>query len=248
MKYAIISDIHEDVVSLRLALRKIEKLGCDEIICLGDISGYNVQSHHFLDIRNASKCLAMVKDNCSVIIAGNHDLHAAQRIPRFMNGFIYPSDWYQLDYHKRRILSDEKVWLYDDSELKPLYNSDDINFLRTLPEYQTFRTPNKNILFTHFIYPNLSGNYRDFYTDNEDFDSHKKFIKKHDCQIGFTGHRHFPGLVVSKEDKIIKKRYNRPIRVTPYNCILVPAIVRNKANNGFCVYNEKESTVIAKRI
>ena len=37
MRIALISDIHEDVVSLKQALRKISKQKVDEIACLGDI-------------------------------------------------------------------------------------------------------------------------------------------------------------------------------------------------------------------
>ena len=37
MKLAIISDLHADVHALRDALAQIERLGCDEIVCAGDV-------------------------------------------------------------------------------------------------------------------------------------------------------------------------------------------------------------------
>jgi Icc-related predicted phosphoesterase len=42
MRLAFISDIHEDVESLRRILRKAEKRGYDQLICLGDISGFSL--------------------------------------------------------------------------------------------------------------------------------------------------------------------------------------------------------------
>jgi predicted phosphodiesterase len=38
MKLAIISDLHADVHALRDALAEIERLGCDEIVCAGELA------------------------------------------------------------------------------------------------------------------------------------------------------------------------------------------------------------------
>lgn len=248
MKYGIISDIHEDIINLKLALRKIEKLGCDEIVCLGDISGYSARNHYFHDQRNASECLKVVRDNCSIIVAGNHDLHAAKRLPGVKGDFDYPEDWYARDFKTRKKLSSDKVWLYDDDELDPLYTGEERKYLEKIPEYFVLNHEDHKVLFSHFIHPNLTGSSRVFYSLNEEFDDHKNFMKEKGCTYAFAGHRHFLGLFVSSREKIIRKGFNRKHILTEHDCVLVPSIVRNKFHNGFCIFDNQSETVIAKRI
>jgi Icc-related predicted phosphoesterase len=39
-RLAILADVHGDVEALRDALGQIDRLGCDEIVCAGDLVGY----------------------------------------------------------------------------------------------------------------------------------------------------------------------------------------------------------------
>jgi hypothetical protein len=41
-RLAIISDVHADLDALRDALVHITALGCNEVICAGDVVGYNL--------------------------------------------------------------------------------------------------------------------------------------------------------------------------------------------------------------
>jgi len=248
MKYGIISDIHEDIVNLKLALRKIEKVGCDEIMCLGDISGYSARNHFFHDERNASECLRLVRENCSIIVAGNHDLHAARRLPGIKSNFDYPVDWYFNDFKTKKKLSSGKVWLYDDDELDPLYTIEEREYIKKIPEFFVLNHNDNKILLSHFIHPNLTGSSRIFYSLNEEFDKHKSFMKEKGCTYAFAGHRHYLGLYVSSRDKIFRKGFNRKYSLGELDCVLVPSIVRNKFHNGFCIFDNKNKTVIAKRI
>ena len=68
MRLAIISDIHSNLEALTTALELIEKQRLDEVVCLGDIVGYGA---------NPSECLALVRERCNIVIAGNHDRAAA---------------------------------------------------------------------------------------------------------------------------------------------------------------------------
>ena len=81
MRLAIISDIHEDIDSLRKILKKAEKKGYDQLVCLGDITGYSLPYYKYDNSRNASACLSLLREKCEIVIAGNHDLHAAGRSP-----------------------------------------------------------------------------------------------------------------------------------------------------------------------
>ncbi len=248
MKYAILSDIHEDIVSLRLAFNKIEKLRCEEIICLGDISGFSSRNHNHFDTRNASESLRLIRENCSIIIAGNHDLYSAQKIPEIVNDFTYPFNWYSLDYPSKKALSEDKVWLYEKDELNHLYAKSDIDFLQTIPEFVVLNTNGENVFLSHYIYPNISGSDQGFYSRADEFELHKVFMKKHKCNFSFAGHRHYLGLYIASNNKIIEKRFDRKYLMQEDSCVLIPPIVGNSFGNGFCVFDSVNQTVEAKRI
>ena len=65
MRFAILSDIHSNLQALQRALKLIAQLRVDEIHCLGDIVGYG---------GNPNECVALVRENCSKAVKGNHDL------------------------------------------------------------------------------------------------------------------------------------------------------------------------------
>lgn len=248
MKYALIADIHEDLVHLELALKKIEKLKCDQAICLGDISGFSVPYYQYLDTRNASKCLRLIRENCSVIIAGNHDINAAGKVPEISPDFVYPNTWHKMDFHERSMVSKGKVWLYDDNELDPLYTIKDIEFLKSLSEFKVVETMQGKILLSHYLYPNITGSTKKFYNENMDFKDHREFMKSNDCLVSFTGHRHYSGLFISTENGIIRRRYNSKHYIKRGDCIHVPQVARNRIGNGFCVFDSIEFSIKTVRI
>lgn len=68
MKYAIISDIHSNLEAFETVLERIDSLGIKDIICLGDIVGYNA---------NPNECIEIIKARNIISVVGNHDLRAA---------------------------------------------------------------------------------------------------------------------------------------------------------------------------
>ncbi|MCF8359955.1 MAG: metallophosphatase family protein [Prolixibacteraceae bacterium] len=248
MKLAIISDIHEDVVNLKSALRKIEKMGCDEIVCLGDISGFSVPHYHFYDTRDAHSCLKLVKENCRYIVLGNHDLNAIRKTPEYSSGFDYPDNWHSLDYCERKELSNDKVWLYDHDELNPLYTLDDVEFLTTQKEYLIISHGGKNYFFSHYIYPNLSGSFKSFYHRAAEYAEHFNVLTKHNCELGFAGHTHPNGLYVACNFKTRRIKFRKRFRPDGLTNIEVPSVTGNKFNNGFCIFNISEEWIRAERI
>ena len=248
MKYAIITDIHEDIVNLRFALNKIQKFKCDEIICLGDISGFSAPHYSYYDTRNASECLRLIRENCSIIISGNHDLHAARLTPKINPEFDYPANWYQLDYNERKLLSNDGVWLYEHDELSPLYTKHDIEYLKTLPELHLLKADAKNILLSHYCFPNLTGSSRTFYNFIEDFEAHHNFMKQNNCHFSFTGHRHFAGLLIAGNDNLIGLRLGKKHQLKNGDCVLVPAITGKRNGNGFCIYDSTTNSIESIRI
>ena len=67
MNYAIISDIQGNLAALQQSLNHIDELGCDRIICVGDIVGYGPFPN---------ECCELVQNRANACVAGNHD-HAA---------------------------------------------------------------------------------------------------------------------------------------------------------------------------
>ena len=111
MKIAIISDIHEDIVSLKKAITIIEKNNADKIACLGDIVGFSVPYYPYIKTRNATECINIIKQNCDIVVAGNHDIYESKRIPNHTAGINYPNNWYSLSYEQREKIANNKIWL-----------------------------------------------------------------------------------------------------------------------------------------
>ena len=55
MKIGLITDIHENVEKLREAIKLADIQNCDELVCLGDIVGYDHRFYSFNISRSAKK-------------------------------------------------------------------------------------------------------------------------------------------------------------------------------------------------
>ena len=67
MRYAIISDIHSNIHALEKVLSILDKKNIDQILCLGDIVGYNAKP---------VECIESVQSHPKIIhiVQGNHDM------------------------------------------------------------------------------------------------------------------------------------------------------------------------------
>lgn len=65
MKYGIFSDIHSNIEALDVVLKEIQKEKVDEIICCGDIVGYNA---------NPEECVSRIVSLGIRSVMGNHDM------------------------------------------------------------------------------------------------------------------------------------------------------------------------------
>lgn len=246
MKYALISDIHEDVINLKLALKMIEKEACDEIICLGDIMGFNKNYYEHGATKNATECLSIIRSSCSKVIVGNHDLHALKKIPQFTKGFNFPENWYGLGMDEREKHANNQVWLYNDGEQESTFIEHDKEWLESLPELDFINLGEYSIMLSHYIHPNTSGSLRGFYYDGFEFEAHKKLMEENNCVLSFAGHMHCSGLYISSR-RIKTKRFNRTYKIKYGDSILIPPIVDSKNGSGFCIFDTNRLTVTAKR-
>ncbi len=70
MRVAVIADVHANMFALEAVARRIEDIAPDELWCAGDLVGYNAQP---------SDVLAWVRENATVVVAGNHDVDIVTR-------------------------------------------------------------------------------------------------------------------------------------------------------------------------
>jgi predicted phosphodiesterase len=113
MKIGLLSDIHEDIISLKKGFDILFREQCDQIICLGDITGFSNPYYPFGETRDANSCIEMVRKYCTTVLSGNHDLFSAGRITTFKAGIEYPGDWFNLEINDRISLLGGKIWLYE---------------------------------------------------------------------------------------------------------------------------------------
>ena len=63
--YGVLGDIHGNREALEAALARIDAIGVDRLLCVGDIIGYNA---------DADDCVRILQSRDALCIAGNHDL------------------------------------------------------------------------------------------------------------------------------------------------------------------------------
>jgi putative phosphoesterase len=68
-RLAVLSDVHADVDALRSALAQAERLGCDRVVCNGDLVDYG---------RFPEETLALLEERKIPCIRGNHDRWALE--------------------------------------------------------------------------------------------------------------------------------------------------------------------------
>ncbi|KAF0130332.1 MAG: phosphoesterase [Bacteroidetes bacterium] len=254
MRIALISDIHEDIESLKKALAMIEREKCDQIICLGDILGFPYSRAKYEKTRDAAACIDLIKRNCSDILLGNHDIFHLKKFPLYHNGFLFPPDWYQLSAEEKNSASNGKVWNYAD-DCPTLLDESDSFFLSHLPEFLIKSFGNHKVLFSHFVFPNFTGYVSSFYGEGKKLLDHFEFLDQNDCRVSICGHMHMEGMGIfnAPNDGLFsqlfpgfnyfsfgeKKIKNKVCTIT------IPALADNGQVNGFAIYDSNNLSINA---
>jgi len=257
MKLGIISDIHEDVENLKKALNVLEKSSCDEIVCLGDIIGFCVHYNRYAHNRDAKECLRLVKQNCKYVVIGNHDQFAAAKIPEYYGGFPFPDNWYSLTNEEKKRLSSGHVWLYDD-ELPSNLENEDLEYIRSLPEFLKVNIHGVTFMFSHFVIPDLTGSPSTFPKNSKDLSGHFEFMNRNECTIGFCGHIHSEGMMLAYENKkkFIPRMHDSfgsySFSVSrlkkKLQCIAVPAIALTERKSGLAIFDTENFDFITVKL
>jgi predicted phosphodiesterase len=254
LRVALLTDIHEDVVSLKRALRMIEVEKCDQIVCLGDILGYPYLRGSYEKSRNVNECISLIMSNCSMVVAGNHDIFHLRKLPEFANGFRFPHDWYEMPPDMKTMVSGGRVWNYSD-DCPVALNDSEIEYIDSLPEYAVLEAGGNRVLLSHSLFPNLTGYVSDKTGSERALPAHFGFMEKNGCALSVCGHMHIEGLGISYELRnSFLPRLFRGFRYYPYGrrrlknyrcCVTIPALADNSQVNGFAVFDSDEFSINA---
>jgi len=238
MKYAIISDIHSNVQALNAALDCIDKDNVDEIICLGDIVGYNA---------NPCECVEIIRQHPKIkhVIQGNHD----DAITRFNS--IGMSEWREwskdacdgLEYSHRIISEKDIEWIKFCQKNQKIINDPKTPFLISHYSPCGYDSEYGYILDHHSAYNAIM------------YIQANQIIKDSKIKLTFYGHSHLPTFVYGTKRKshfdmgahiadIVYK-----IDISNYYLINCGAIgqPRNNGITSFGIFDSSERTVIIKR-
>jgi putative phosphoesterase len=72
-RLAVLADVHADVAALDDALKRIERLGCNEVVCAGDVVGYGDAP---------DETIARLHTAAVATVRGNHDRWLVERVTR----------------------------------------------------------------------------------------------------------------------------------------------------------------------
>ncbi len=243
MLAGIISDIHSDYNSLKKAAAFLEKRNCDTLVCLGDIVGYNAEYTDFFNHGQAKNCIAFVISECDVVVMGNHDLYALRKRPLFDAGFKYPENWYELGFQQRKKLAGKRLWLYEDEKDDLVISKQLRENFEIIPEFKTKYIGENLIMFSHYLYPDLSGSTTFKAKEYADFSEHFAFMQKYECSIAFSGHTHPEGIEIIKEQQYRKFSFGEYSIGYGQVIVNVPCIAKGNLKNGITVYQPSQGAL-----
>lgn len=100
-RYAVISDIHANIEALEAVLADARAQGVDDVVCLGDIVGYNAAP---------AECIRRIRDLGCRVVKGNHDHYCSD--PYVNLDDFQPNAASVIEWTRRNISEDDTRWLH----------------------------------------------------------------------------------------------------------------------------------------
>ncbi|MCU0378321.1 MAG: metallophosphatase family protein [Bacteroidales bacterium] len=245
MKIGIITDIHENVSMLERVLRMADSTRCDELACLGDITGYDSRFYNYHFARSARQCVDMIRANCRWVVPGNHDLFASQRFPSYSNGFVFPETWFTLSPAERRNRAAGRVWSFESEDPNDLGDMEK-EYLKSLPEYEIVALNGLKMLLSHYIFPDLTGSTTRYVEKKRHLDDLWKFMDSRNLTYSLSGHSHKSHAYFSNRGSF---SFVRAIHSVPNDTIhlgnemtmlLLPPVTGGKGRTAFSVIDSEK--------
>ncbi|WP_373049086.1 metallophosphoesterase family protein [Vulgatibacter sp.] len=99
MRIGIFSDVHSNIEALTAVREELEALGCDRLICLGDVVGYGA---------SPNECARQIREMAAVTLLGNHDAAVAGKMDY---SFYYEAARHALDWTAEKLEPENLAWL-----------------------------------------------------------------------------------------------------------------------------------------
>lgn len=244
MRLALISDIHEDVDSLKKAFKEIGKLRVSEIACLGDIVGFSNLFYPYCEGKNAEICVRMVKETCKYAVLGNHDLFHLKKRIKTEAIQDFPEDFFLLDNDDRVNSYGKSFWTYED-DCNVELSDHCLDYLNSLNEFVVLKN---NILLSHYLFPDITGITQDFKLFPGQCSEHFAFVEEQGCKFSFSGHMHAEGLLRFSKNSRRFRKYGTYDLKDKFRHIFVPPIASGTKQNGFLVIDFDEKRIEAIKI
>jgi predicted phosphodiesterase len=236
MKIAIITDIHEDIAGLEKILSVLNKTGYDLLVCLGDITGFTPD--YYTHLPDANACIDLLKEKADIVLSGNHDLFTCQKLSAYQLEKMLPLNWYNLALQEKKTIAKGNFWLYE-NEILPALTTENLMYLNNLRDFQWFNLNDDQILFSHFVMPDMAGTLTWMPNRISRLREHFHYLKKGNAKLSFVGHFHPDKTTVANRFfRTASGKKPFKVKVSP-SVVLCPAVAGN--GNSACIIFDSDT-------
>lgn len=121
-RVAVLGDIHSNLEALTAVLEDADAMGVTDVVCVGDIVGYNA---------DPSACLEIIRSKCAAVVRGNHDHYCSN--DESLDDF-HPLAASVVAWTRRHLTEEQLTYLRDLSYTQPIYGMMLVHSTLDMPE------------------------------------------------------------------------------------------------------------------